>query len=262
MPAIKRQWISPKWESKLQDADLLDFEALMTRDFDWFEPPNERRGGWSGVTRLVLNPDADAAEQDVIYLKIQKNHCYRAAENFFQKKLTFVREFNAMQAFSAFTEAVPEIALFAEWRSGKDKWAVLITKSLDHWFQYNHWLTGRTTAPIPDNTTILRALDAIAGTSREIHQAGWVHMCYAPDHLFIKPQADGSFQVRVIDFEKSRKSKNKDFCAQKDSSRILRQAPNMTDAQKIHYFKAYFQTDTLTPEHIAFIRKIRGAPAL
>ena len=53
---IKQQWIAPEWEDALKQADLLNIEASLQREFDWFEEPNRRRGGWSGVTRLVLNP--------------------------------------------------------------------------------------------------------------------------------------------------------------------------------------------------------------
>jgi len=79
---IKKQWIAPEWESTLRDAGLLDIESVSKREFDWFEAPNRRHGGWSGVTRIVLNPDAVPEDQKAVFLKIQQNHFYRAPSTF------------------------------------------------------------------------------------------------------------------------------------------------------------------------------------
>ena len=71
---VEKTWISPEWEERLKEADLLDIEAVSEREFNWFEAPNRRRGGWSGVTRIVLNPEAVPEEQKAVFLKIQQNH--------------------------------------------------------------------------------------------------------------------------------------------------------------------------------------------
>ena len=86
---ITQQWIAPQWEDALKKADLLNIEALTTREFDWFEEPNRRRGGWSGVTRIVLNPEAAPQDQRAVFLKIQQNHFYRAPSTCFLKRLSF-----------------------------------------------------------------------------------------------------------------------------------------------------------------------------
>jgi hypothetical protein len=36
-------WVSQKSESILAEAGLLDIEAVVGREFDWFETPNQRR---------------------------------------------------------------------------------------------------------------------------------------------------------------------------------------------------------------------------
>ena len=111
--------LSKQWRDALNAAGLLDIEAATKRDFNWFEAPNKRRGGWSGVTRIVLNPDAPQSEQQAVFLKIQQNHFYRAANTLLKKKLTFEREFEVLQKLSLCTNNIPELVLFATWQSGQ-----------------------------------------------------------------------------------------------------------------------------------------------
>jgi hypothetical protein len=55
---LKQYWVSPELKPILKSAGLLDIESVSQREFDWFEAPNRRRGGWSGVSKIVLNPEA------------------------------------------------------------------------------------------------------------------------------------------------------------------------------------------------------------
>jgi hypothetical protein len=44
-----------KWQEILSHNDLDSFEKLWALQLEWFEEPNQRRGGWSGVSRCDLN---------------------------------------------------------------------------------------------------------------------------------------------------------------------------------------------------------------
>jgi len=46
---LKQLRVHPKWQAMLRAAGLLNIESVVEREFDWFEAPNRRRGGWSGV---------------------------------------------------------------------------------------------------------------------------------------------------------------------------------------------------------------------
>ena len=140
---IKQQWIAPEWEDALKQADLLNIESVSKREFDWFEEPNRRRGGWSGVTRLVLNPEAAPQDQQAVFLKIQQNHFYRAPNTFFTKQLTFEREFEVLRQLDSVTDSIPELVLFAKWRSGSDVGAILVTKALDGWYPLPDWIQAK-----------------------------------------------------------------------------------------------------------------------
>jgi hypothetical protein len=259
---VDRLWVSAQWEQLLREADLLDVEALSKRTFDWFEERNVRRGGWSGVARIVLNPDAAPADQRAVFLKTQWNHFCGGPQAFIRKTLTFDREYDALREIGEATGAVPEVVFFASWRSGEGRGAILVTEALDDWFPVSEWARGTGELDRPSDSVWLRALEAIASASRDINDAGWIHMSYSARHLFVRPEADGSFVARAVDLERSRKSPFPGQRTKKDCSHAFRHAPRMTEAHKLHYLHAYFRADEFTPKQLRLIRKMRGGPAV
>ncbi|MGB0743780.1 MAG: lipopolysaccharide kinase InaA family protein [Opitutales bacterium] len=254
--------IHPDWEESFRAAGLLDLKSVSKRKFDWFEAPNKRRGGWSGVTRIVLNPEEPQEKQKAVFLKIQQNHFYIAPNTFFTKRLTFERENAAMMELQPHCPAVPEVLHFANWIEGGNRFAILITEALDDWLQLHDWQMNRTTLPKPDKATLHKALEAIAATSRQINEAGWVHMCFSAKHLFIKPNADGTMRVKTIDLEKTRKRIGPWRRTIKDCSHLLRYTPNLDDEDKLHYLRCYFQTTEFSSLQLKLIRRMRGAPKI
>lgn len=259
---LKQLWVHPNLKPDLESAGLLDIESVSQREFDWFEAPNRRRGGWSGVSRIVLNPETSDTEQKAVFLKIQQNHFYIAPNTCFLKRLTFEREFAAMTAIRPHCEAIPEVVLFAHWEVNGDKGCVLITESLDDWLPLGPWLNGQLERAAPDTATLHRALDSIAETARQINQAGWIHMCFSAKHLFVQEQADGSFKTRVVDLEKTRKRIGLSRRTLKDCSHFMRHTPNLTEADKTHFLQSYFQTTQFSDKQKAQIRKMRGSPKI
>ena len=259
---VEKFRVSQKSETILAEAGLLDIEAVVGREFDWFETPNQRRGGWSGVSRIVLNPEASQEDQEAVFLKIQKNHCYRSPNKYFRKQLTFVRELEAMEQVAAIIRYTPEVLFFAQWSSGADAGAILITKSLDGWLSLADWLRGEKGLVPPDETTFLNVLKEIAMTSRQLNNAGWVHFGFSAKHIFVRPRvnADTAFDICLIDYEKCRKHAFFGYRTMKDCSHFIRHTPKFSDAHKRYYLKSYFQTETFTPAHRWLIRKMRGAP--
>lgn len=254
------KWSDPALTPMLEAAGLLDIESASQREFDWFEAPNRRRGGWSGVSRIVLNPDAPEPEQKAVFLKIQQNHFYIAPNTYFLKRLTFEREFAAMQALRPQCDAIPQVAMFAKWQVDGNQGSILVTEALDSWIPLRPWLLGNLDMPAPEKDTLHRAFEAIAKTAREINQAGWIHMCFSAKHLFVKERSDGSFAVRVVDLEKTRKRIGLGRRTVKDCSHFMRHTLAITEDDKLHFLKAYFETESFTPAQKALIAQMRGAP--
>ena len=44
-------YVANDWEAVARANGLDSFESVWALDIGWFEEPNERRGGWSGVSR-------------------------------------------------------------------------------------------------------------------------------------------------------------------------------------------------------------------
>ncbi|MGB9499108.1 MAG: lipopolysaccharide kinase InaA family protein [Dissulfuribacterales bacterium] len=114
----------------------------------------------------------------------------------------------------------------------------------------------------PDETTFLKVLKKIALISRQLNDAGWVHMGFSVKHIFVRPRANAAtaFDICLIDYEKCRKHPFPGYRTMKDCSHFMRHTPNLSDAHKRYYLKSYFQTEMFTPSQRRLIRKMRGAP--
>ena len=44
-----KEYQANDWEQLAHSNGLDSFDAIWTLDIGWFEEPNQRRGGWSGV---------------------------------------------------------------------------------------------------------------------------------------------------------------------------------------------------------------------
>ena len=258
---IKKKWTSPEWENALKDADLLDIEAVSKREFDWFETPNRRRGGWSGVTRIVLNPAAATQDQHAVFLKIQQNHFYRAPATCFLKRLSFAREFDALQALTPVVSCMPNLLLFAQWKHDGNQGSLIITQALAGFEPFDHWLKKqKASADADQSDSILKALQSIADATRELHHAGWAHFGLYPKHAFIRKDENGNYTTRLIDLEKARRPLLSSQSTIEDVSRFLRHSKQLNDPEKVDYLRAYFQTNTFSVAQKRMIHKMRGAP--
>lgn len=259
---IKKTWVASEWERALKEADLLDIESVSKREFDWFEEPNRRRGGWSGVTRIVLNPEAAPEDQKAVFLKIQQNHFYRAPSTFFLKRLSFAREFDALQALAPVVSCMPNLLLFAQWEHDGNHGSLIITEALEGLQPFDDWLRKQKAATAQDKEPILKALQSIASAAREIHNAGWAHFGFYPKHAFIRKDENGEFTTCLIDLEKARQPLLKSQSTAEDVSRFLRHSRELNNEEKVDYLRAYFQTDTFSNAQKRMIHKMHGGPSI
>lgn len=87
------------WRAVLARNGLDGFDALWNLEVPWFEPPNRRRGGWSGVARCELE-DA-AGQRRGVFLKRQENHKTFSWRHPFKGIPTFLREFRLIRRYRA-----------------------------------------------------------------------------------------------------------------------------------------------------------------
>ena len=72
---MMHDFVANDWGLIARTNGLDSFESIWTLDIGWFEEPNERRGGWSGVSRYEIElPDG---RREGIFIKRQQNHITR-----------------------------------------------------------------------------------------------------------------------------------------------------------------------------------------
>jgi len=166
-----------------------EFDYWWQRRGEWVEQANQRRGGHSGVQRLL------AADKDLpaLYCKRQTGHIFRSLRYPFGRP-TIWREMQAYQAFARLGIATPRL-LYGAIRQSQGQWqALLVTEELTGFVDLEQWYRQS-----PDKAQRSRLLSALARMLSKLHQAGWRHGCLYDKHLFINQNE----QVAVLDLEKA-----------------------------------------------------------
>jgi len=240
-----KDFINERWRPVLARNGLADFDALWLHKAAWFEEPNARRGGWSGVTRCELAPHEGGAL--AVFLKRQENHGTPSLRHPLQGEPTFRREFRCIMRYRACGIPTPEPVFFGMRRSAGGHRAILVTEELTGFLsleeRVGRWLAhGAPTRPIR-----IRHIEAVAALLRTMHRHGIQHNCFFPKHVFTRAASDGRVEARVIDLEKSRWRPLKTLCALRDLDTLNRYSQGWSRCDRMRFFKAYMQTDRLTP---------------
>lgn len=185
-------FIAAQDRALLEQHGLASFDALWALQLEAVDEPNTERGGWSSVYRLELGDRA-------YYLKRQSNHLTRSLWHPFGEP-TFAREFRNIRRYAELGIPALQAAFFAERRLPGERRAILLTRALDGWKDLDHWLLQWGELDEIGRGGILRACGELAG---RLHQAGQVHGCFYPKHIFLRAQGD-AFDAQLIDLEKTR----------------------------------------------------------
>lgn len=209
-----KDFTNERWRSILTYNGLSDFDALWKLEAEWFEAPNRRRGGWSGVARCELPlPEGGHA---AIFLKRQENHGTRSLLHPVHGVPTFLREFKRIMAYRGNQIPTLEPVYFGMRSRGKDQRAILATEELTGFVSLEDRVLAWARDGRPPRTERLRILAAVAELLRKMHDHGIRHGCFFPKHVFIRINPDDSVEARVIDLEKSRRHPLRVVCALRD----------------------------------------------
>jgi hypothetical protein len=240
-----KDFINERWCSVLSHNNLQDFDALWQLEAKWFEEPNRRRGGWSGVARCELAlPDGGTS---AIFLKRQENHNALTLTRPVRGLPTFYREFRQIMRYRDAGIPTLEPVYFSMHREGKDHRAILITEELAGFIAMEDLVKDWLKHGAPPRKTRLRYLDAIATLMRNMHDQGIQHNCFFPKHLFTRVSADGNVEVRIIDLEKSRWRPSRTISALRDLYTLNHDSLCWSRSDRLWFFKVYLQIDHLTP---------------
>jgi len=237
-------YISAKHAQLLQKNQLDTFEKVWDFKVNWFEEPNERRGGWSGVGRITLAQDDGSSIG--AFLKKQDKHCRTSFLHPIKGVPTFQREFEMMQYLASKNIRAPEVLLFGRNPQGDLK-TTLMTRELQG-FQSLESLTEALFANATPSLATQRSLaKALAQFARQLHDAKIQHRSFYPKHLFVNASNIKAPEVAVIDLEKSRVNMLPALRTLIDLAVLNRHAKYWSKTTRMYFFLRYFDIQHLTP---------------
>ncbi|MGN4048418.1 lipopolysaccharide kinase InaA family protein [Pseudomonas sp. SM4] len=209
------------------------FDYYWNQQGEWVEEPNVRRGGESGVQRVI------GRDGQLLYAKRQTGHIYRSWLHPFGRP-TVLRELDALTGVSKLGVRVPEIVFCGAQPDPQYKWrALLVTKSLDGFDELEKWEAagGRTQY---GEAVYERVLKDLAENLARMHKGRWQHSCIYIKHVFVRVTGEGEsakVEVALIDLEKCRQRLTAHRAAAHDMKQLRRHSSfNGADWKKLVYF--------------------------
>lgn len=238
--SLKLPFIASRHASILNHCQLNSFEAIWDFEIQWFEEPNQRRGGWSGVGRVALIQNSAAPL--LLFVKKQQNHGRKTFSHPLSGEPTFRREFKWLQFLVAHHFHAPKVVFYAEHGSGQQQRAILVTEALTD-FQPLDVLSGkwRKSASLRQQRVLIKT---VAEEIRRFHDFGLVHRALYPKHIFIK-SADRNPEIALIDLEKVRVSRWSFFRTFFDLAALNRHAEGWRYTQRLAFLMHYLKLKKL-----------------
>lgn len=205
------------------------FEELWRNNAPWFETPNVRRGGWSGVVKCMID---NFGRSEKVFIKRQENHMTRTLMHPLNGIPTFLREYHNIQLLHAKNIPTLDVLYFGT----KGAKAVLVTKALEGYISLDK-IELSTLVPQDKKTLI----SSIARVIRHLHLHHYQHNCLYPKHIMVRQRANG-WDVKLIDLEKMKYRLAKSRAVIHDLTTFVRHLSEIWSArQKVLFFQAYFE---------------------
>ncbi len=192
-----------------------ELERWLAVPGEWVEPPNERRGGLSGVQRIYGH------DGQLLYRKQQTGHVYRSLSRPLGYP-TVMREQDALMHCRRLGVPVPAL-VFAGCRKWEGVWqAVLLTEGLEGFESLEDCYRRKAEQCWGEvlHLQIIREVGRVIGL---LNAACRQHGCLYLKHVFVNV-SEGAFQVALIDLEKSRIRLSRFQAARHDLSQIARRS--------------------------------------
>lgn len=219
--------VSPELPGEGSPAEI--FEAFWRMPCEWFEKPNSRRGGWSGVSRHVLENGQS------IFLKRLENHCYRDPWRFGRRTPTFRREWRASGRLRRLGIRVPEILLYAEREDGVRHQAIMVSRALDGYRTLLACLAEAGEDTVRRRSLVEAAVQAVV----TLHRSGFQHNHMAAKHLLLREDGSGGWETCLVDLEKVTPCLLRSLAAVRDLSGLLRHTPTLLPEERRHLVQLY-----------------------
>ncbi len=237
-----KDYFSSSQTRQIFAANHLDsFDELWEMQNEWFEEPNYRRNGWSGVVKYTMT--GEHGEAYPVFIKRQENHNCRTLLHPLQGIPTFRREFINIRRLCAHNIPTLTSLYYAERIVYGKRQAVLVTKSLEgfqsiegYWNQF------------PQLNAILRKwiMQRTGQVLRNLHDAHFRHNCLYAKHIFVRLNditAGQQQDVRLIDLEKLKWMPSKHHIMRNDMGQMIRRGAPMNRDDLETMLSSYLTTN-------------------
>lgn len=239
-----KDYFPDKWRQILRHNHLDTFESLWELEAGWFEPPNKRRGGWSGVSRCEL--ELPGGGKTAVFLKRQENHITRTLQHPFGMP-TFLREMANILLFKQAGVPALEPVFFAVRKVDGDLRAILCTEALDNYEPLEKLVSRWSEQGWPERAERRRLMQAVAQVMRQMHARKIQHNCFYPKHIFVR--FDGAqINVRIIDLEKAKVRIVRRFAAFRDLYTLNRHSQSWPRTERLMFFLMYLGLQRLNQD--------------
>ncbi|NOQ81958.1 MAG: lipopolysaccharide kinase [Methylophaga sp.] len=245
------EYYGDSWKEILATNNLDSFDKIWDLKTDWFEEPNIRRGGWSGVVKVNL----ETVQETVgVFIKRQENHITKTPLHPIKGRPTFEREFKNILRLRRHKVPTLEPVYFSKRNKDGDLQAILITKELSDYISLDsdRFLTDDLIKNTAQKNSLLKA---VANTLRKMHHHHFQHNCFYLKHVFVKPEGD-SWDVKIIDLEKLKWSFFKKNAVFRDLFTLHRHAQGWSKKEHVKLFKFYVEESKLSNKSKALWRLI------
>jgi len=238
MPARHmREYFADNWQAIFAHNGFRTFDDFWQREIEWFEQPNFRRGGWSGVGRCELKTPTGGTV--AVFVKRQENHVTRTWRHPIRGSATLEREFANLLEFERLRLPAPALLYFASHQVEGKLRAVLITEELGGFrsleARAGEWsCNGRPAIQVRTNW-----IKAMAEVISRMHAHRFQHNCLYAKHLFLRAGVGEPIEIRIIDLEKARRRCLRNRAVYRDLDTLNRHAPGWSRTDRLRFLKAY-----------------------
>lgn len=173
----------------------------------WVEAPNQRRNGWSGVVRAIVDGEE-------VYIKRQCNHLYRSLRHPLGSP-TASREWHCLQRLAGLGIPAPKPLFHGTRRTAEGMQAVLVTSALSGY----HALDALPAGSASERRAVASAIGHALG---HLHRARLQHSCLYGKHVMIRFDSTDLPQVALLDLEKMRMRFTRRQAARHDLEQLQR----------------------------------------
>ena len=236
-------YLSEGWHPLLSKNNLATYASLWQLKADWFEEPNIRRGGWSGVVKISLKQTND--DPVSLFIKRQENHLGRTWRHPIKGTATFIREYKNLRLFHKYGIPTPELVYFAARSNNGKPQAIIATKELEGYQSLDVILHKSGSSMIVSFQHRQALFKKTAKVLYHMHQHRLQHNSLHPKHIFAKPLGD-SWDIKIIDLEKTKRRIFKHTATLRDLAALRGQMRELTDKEQITFLRAYVDEEKLS----------------